>query len=59
MSVTGACAEVVYLDGSIEPDYDRHITDQELVDALNERTRALDPSERDEVDLRGDDAFGL
>ncbi|HZS31737.1 MAG TPA: hypothetical protein VFA37_10805 [Gaiellaceae bacterium] len=57
--MTGACAEVVILDTVVEPDYDRPIPQAELTTAYDERTRALKPGERVEVDLVGNDEFDV
>ena len=61
MGVTGANAEVVYLTDSesIEPDYDHPVSNEQLVAALEERTRRLEPGERQEVDLVGHDEIGI
>jgi hypothetical protein len=62
VGVTGSSTEVVYVTAPVEelePDYDRPVTNAELVDALEARTRRVRDDELVDVDLRGDDAFGL
>lgn len=62
MGVTGSSTEVVYVTApseELEADYDRPVSNEELVAALEERTRRVREEELVDVDLRGNDAFGL
>jgi hypothetical protein len=60
MTVTGACVlDVVYL-GTAEPDYDRDVTGDDLVEALERATREVAQGEFVEsAPPRGNDAIGI
>ncbi len=60
MGVTGSCDETIFWSlTDTEPDYERPVTGEELLQALEARTRTLRDEERVEADLQGDDAFEL
>ncbi len=60
MAVTGSCDETIFAKFTeIEPDYDRAIMPDELVDALDTRSRTLDRDQRVDVDVSADDIFKL
>lgn len=61
MGVTVSCDEtiIVSLVEHVEPDYADPITNEELTQALESRTRDLRDDERVEADIRGNDAFGI
>ena len=60
MAVTGACAEVVYLNGSEhQPDYDRPVSNEELVDVVKARVRSLRVDERIDEPVTPDTPFGI
>jgi hypothetical protein len=60
MSVTGACAEVIYLNGSEhEPDFERAVSNEELVEAVKARLRRLQPGERVSEPVTPTTPFGI
>jgi hypothetical protein len=62
MGVTGSSTEVVYISApseELEPDYERPVANDELVQALEARTRHVQDDELVDADLRGNDSFGL
>ena len=60
MAVTGACADVVYLNGSEhEPDFERPVSNEELVDAVKDRLRALKADERSDEPVTPTTPFGI
>jgi hypothetical protein len=60
MGVTGSSAEVVYVTAEqADPDYDRPVLNEELVAALEARTRRLDDDERVDEDAYPGNAFGI
>jgi hypothetical protein len=59
MAVTGACAEVIYLSGSEQPDYDRPVPSEEIVDSVEERLKPLADSERIDEPVSPRNAFGI
>lgn len=62
MGVTGSYDETIIVsvsDEVEEPDFPGPVADAELTTALDAATRPLAPEERVEVDISGDDAFGV
>lgn len=60
MTVTGACAEVVYLNGSeVELDFARPVSNEELVQAVKDRLRGLPADERVDEPVTPTSPFGI
>ena len=58
MSVTGACAEVIYFPAVQDPDYDEPVTYADLAAALDD-TESVPADEYVDIDPRGDDVFSF
>lgn len=58
MAVTGACAEVVYIAGPSEPDYEP-ATVADLAAALERETVVVPEGQLVDIDPRGNDQFGF
>lgn len=61
MPLTTSAADVFYLTTpeEVELDLDRPVSDREMVDELHARFEPLPAEEIDDLDVTGDDAFGV
>lgn len=58
--MTGACADVVYLSGlESEPDFDRPVSNEELVEAVKSKLREIASGQRVEEPVTPTTPFGI